>query len=916
MKSKLIIGPVKSGKTSFVADYFIKNIDKNPVIITPTRESLFYLKKIIFDNKNFKGYFRHHLITFDHIVNSLLQDAAILNKANSILLIKNIVKAIHAKYFQPVINYEGFYKTIFSFMGELKSGEISPDVLRSGIQKKGANDKDIDILNIYSKYQQELLQNKVFDHEGMFWQAQKMIDSGNLGILSDCTILIVDGFYNFSPAELNLLKSISSHLEELIITLPMEKDIQEQYEPMDILYKNLKNIFKIDQEIKLNKKAYLPQQINIVSCPGEIREIEEIAREIKRLIIKNNYKPDQIAILCRNLDEYADSFINIFKDYQIPFYISSGLSLSKNALIKYLIKCFNNSEMPASATLSEFLSLFKKTIADNLSNIEIGNPENQNAIEVFLDSLENCPYYLIFNKNKQITINDFSNYLELTACSTENNNYSEMEGIVKILDVHKARGLHFPVVFICGLNENKFPQRYTEEPIYNDYERQHLKDNGVNVELSIEKQQEEYFLFNTAFKCSTEITYLSYSSVDLEGKEQLNSYYIDDVRNTYKDIVKNKHINLSYLIPDYDDIYSEEDLASRLLKDMSLKRIKNIAKELPDLNINTSMLYSNAILDDSLKFNINNSTITLNNIVIRNYIKQHFGPDYTFSISQLDEYALCPFVFFAKRILKIEAKEEEKDEILPKHEGTLYHNILRRYYLLAKNNPKIEISDVCKEEYANFEKLGLTRDTSLWGIKKNEILKNINKFLAFERDTFANSKEIRIPSYFEIAFGNPKQKDIDPSSNPKPLIIDNIKIMGIIDRIDVTGSGFCVVIDYKTGSTTITKNDIKNGIYLQLPVYMLAAKDVFNIGKGPSEGYLCYIKRKKHYKAASISRFNSKGAKFVESDKYIDIFNSVKQFIVAYVNAIRDCRFPARPKIECPIYCDFKGICRNYNTLL
>ncbi|MEM4266787.1 MAG: PD-(D/E)XK nuclease family protein, partial [Candidatus Nanoarchaeia archaeon] len=70
-----------------------------------------------------------------------------------------------------------------------------------------------------------------------------------------------------------------------------------------------------------------------------------------------------------------------------------------------------------------------------------------------------------------------------------------------------------------------------------------------------------------------------------------------------------------------------------------------------------------------------------------------------------------------------------------------------------------------------------------------------------------------------------------------------ILIRGKIDRIDVTPDGkFALVIDYKTGKR-FKASSLENGTCLQLPLYLLAAKNL--LGLEPLGGHLysfCHAK--------------------------------------------------------------------------
>ena len=76
--------------------------------------------------------------------------------------------------------------------------------------------------------------------------------------------------------------------------------------------------------------------------------------------------------------------------------------------------------------------------------------ERLENLEELLSSIKN---YEQINQNDEISIDT---YLQDIALYT-NADYKNDESTVKLMTIHQAKGLEFPVVFICGLTEGIFP---------------------------------------------------------------------------------------------------------------------------------------------------------------------------------------------------------------------------------------------------------------------------------------------------------------------------------------------------------------------------------------------------------------------------------------------------------------------------
>lgn len=844
MRATLINGPAKCGKTSFVVKRFIEEHDKNPVIIAPSSESTHYLKNLILSNTALTGFCGYRVITFDHIVNILMEGYAELTKINKYFFIRDVVNRLDLKYFLPVKGYRGFYEILARFISELKAGEITPELFLKGITKKGPTDKDKEIYAVYSEYQKELYRLNIYDHEGKFWEAQRLIEKGALGPFSDCRLLIVDGFHNFSPAELKIIQNLGKYIDEVVITLDSARDIP------DVQGATL-------NKISLPSKRVEPEKIRIISCPGQVREVEEIAREIKRL----NIRPNNIAVLFRDLTDYKELIADIFNRYGIPYYISEGIPLIKNPAIRKILKLIDN--LPQRASFSGYVRLLT------------GLPEQfMEILDKFIipnDTIDSATFYDIL-----ITI----------AESTESPRESYTGGVVQVLDAHRARGLSFPVVFIGGLIEKGFPKQIAEEPLYGDIERFQLRKFGVDVEESKEKQKEEMFLFNSAVSTAASELILTYPATDNEGKEILTSYYIDEIKKTYPGKIETKKIHLSSVIPGLEDVFTKEELITRVIYNYWNNARDDLTMELSK-NLGISQLLNIAAIENNRQSQWNG--IITDEDILKN-IRKDFGPGYRFSVSQFNKYGVCPFSYFCKRVLGLEPIKELEEEIFPEEEGNLYHAILREYY--AEGG---DIASISSRYFKLAEQEGLIKSQSLWKIKKEEIIKNIQNVIQYEAQEPPPLGIKRKPSYFEIPFGM--------GENAEPLVINDVMICGKIDRIDLTESDFFVVVDYKSGG-------FLKDINLQLPIYIMAAKDVLNIGVDALEAYLMYVKRKKYYHANALIHYKRAKNRLKLNPQWDECMEKTREYVTSYAEGIRNGKFPPSAKNECPSYCDYKDICR------
>lgn len=208
------------------------------------------------------------------------------------------------------------------------------------------------------------------------------------------------------------------------------------------------------------------------------------------------------------------------------------------------------------------------------------------------------------------------------------------------------------------------------------------------------------------------------------------------------------------------------------------------------------------------------------------------------SCSQLENLAKCPYAYFIRYVLGIEAMEEmEKDFarwLDPLQRGKLLHEVFHRFMeeLRARGErPSLKkhldlMTDIamkeiecCREEVPPASELTFNREVG-------EIKQTLQIFLRDEEERCKNVE----PSLFELSFGIPESQD-DGVSTKGPIEIklndDEVFLLrGRIDRVDRSGEHEYEILDYKTGSTWGYQEQgyLNHGKHLQHALYAMAAE--------------------------------------------------------------------------------------------
>lgn len=287
-----------------------------------------------------------------------------------------------------------------------------------------------------------------------------------------------------------------------------------------------------------------------------------------------------------------------------------------------------------------------------------------------------------------------------------------------------------------------------------------------------------------------------------------------------------------------------------------------------------------------------------------------------FSPTRLETWATCPYRYFLSNVLGVAALEqpEEIATISPLERGSLIHAILERFIRAAQEQGTLPDHDqhwtddhlralmgIAEEEFRNAEQRGVTGKRLLWEIAQAEIRSDLQTFL--DEDFKLRMRHGVAPYGVESEFGTSRRQPGEATVQG-PVEWGTLRFRGVIDRIDVSPLGdTALVLDYKTGGmseyTNMTKDPIRRGTRLQLPVYGLAAREL--LGQG-MEVLVAY------WFVSSRGEFKTRPPKPARLDDMLDPFTDAVRTIT---DGIGRGLFPANPGRSgnnCR-YCDFKHLC-------
>lgn len=523
---------------------------------------------------------------------------------------------------------------------------------------------------------------------------------------------------------------------------------------------------------------------------------------------------------------------------------------------------------------------------------------------------------------------------------------------LRVLEATDVRGLRFRAVFIAGLVEGGFPMRASRDWIYPHEERERLKQHGLTLEdiSPATLLKEEHYFYQSACR-ATERLYLTRPLLLEDDSETVASYYIDELRRAVAPLA----INAESVRRDYDG--RDLNLASRT-NELNIALVRQQERHLhrgerhellpqPRLKRFLTLSRNDSFLSESalrrieiereragLSFGPYDGEITDPHLLA--LINQRFGGEFVHSASSLGIYGNCAYRFLGQRVLKLEPRGEAALDLQAIDAGKLLHDILRRFFERYRRQPlyaldraklQAELRELADKVFDEHERVVPPLNKQIWKIDREIRKILLDQVLLYELQMQEEAAALGIvPAYFEVAFGGSRSSAKDPGSKEEPLAItrstfvgeESIKVSGQIDRVDIANDKTLIAYDYKL-STGSTRDDIKSGRSLQLPIYLEALEKLI-LPDHPIAGGGYYIIRgggdrrnRGLYRAsqASYTNLQAKNSVFSDDD-WRQIRDEVIGKIWGFLDGMRAGKFAVRPaeKEKTCRFCDFKAVCR------
>ncbi len=414
-------------------------------------------------------------------------------------------------------------------------------------------------------------------------------------------------------------------------------------------------------------------------------------------------------------------------------------------------------------------------------------------------------------------------------------------GRVLVTTASDARGLPHKHVYILGMAEGVFPAEVSEDPLYLDTERKRLQDDGILLETQAERIDDQG-LFYELISLPHETLTLSRPTVQ-DGKVWIESHLWRAVKTVYTDIqIESMQVGQ---IVDPQQSASQDELLLAVANQLNQNdagepaveyalRAQNWLKHNQLLKDKWVQILQGRMVDSERLSSepYNQYSGYLLHPDLQDEVADLLGADRIWSASQLKDYGLCGFRYYAKRLLKLEeiSEPEEGYDILQL--GLINHKILELTYgeirddklaITAENcDEALDIlHDHAQEVFDSAPREFKFRASAVWEQEKSVILKRLEALIKLD---FSDDSPLN-------KFGDDRKVyQLEKRISNVELMLDDdlepLKIRGFVDRIDRVDGNKLVVVDYKTGTTEIKTSEMAEGRNFQMMTYILALMDI------------------------------------------------------------------------------------------
>ena len=374
MSLRIIYGRAGTGKSEYCYREIAEKIksDNQILIITPEQFS-FTAEKKLMEAIDTNAVFNAEVVTLSRMAYRVINEIGgrtetNLSKCGKAMLIYSILNN-NKKELKLIGKNDENVDMLDTAITEFKKHGISIEQLKQEIDKQEdiyLKNKLTDLSLVYEEFENQL-SGKYIDETDLLTILAENIENTDM---FNNQYIYIDEFTGFTKQEYQIIEKLILVANQVTVTICIDELNIPKNPNTDIFYSNentVNKLFEIAQncgtkveEIKLENKYRFKsnelkhleenlyenrphkytnsvENIKLFLAKNQYSEIEEVAKNILKLVRDNGYRYKDISIITKNISNYSSLARAIFDKYDIPIFIDENRDLNQNIIIQYIL---------------------------------------------------------------------------------------------------------------------------------------------------------------------------------------------------------------------------------------------------------------------------------------------------------------------------------------------------------------------------------------------------------------------------------------------------------------------------------------------------------------------------------------------------------------------------------------------------
>ena len=501
-----------------------------------------------------------------------------------------------------------------------------------------------------------------------------------------------------------------------------------------------------------------------------------------------------------------------------------------------------------------------------------------------------------------------------------NNETPQLDSGVTVANIMDVRGESYEAVVLLGMTDTEFPFQRRENLLLNNRQRVMLNESaGVELlPLTGTKIAEEKFLFYQVINQVKAKLLITFPQLDSGGRTFAESPFLEEIlafqdNSPLGQLISYETVSAAKVVPDLQESANSTDLRLNFFRSNWQVDDLNFLKQWID-PAELAHLQTRIDIERKRKQQLPgewNGLLSLYRTPAESFRKP-------LSVTRLQQYAWCPFLYFCQTVWKIDVVEEPVAELTPLAEGLLIHALLElllgrancgsfaEWRSFLESDLTSEIEQAVAQTGRHYRSAFGFVTESVWQKELLDLKRGLEHFIDRER-------EVLNSGFYPWMLEQPLEVSL-PFAIGAAGQVYPIPLKAKIDRIDLNENGESVVIEYKRSKSSVQDpiKGLEQGIHFQIPFYLLLLRELhpeLNL-----VGAHSYVFREGKLAKGISTRPYFKNVKQISATDLTELLTGVQAKIAQIIQNICDGNFLLNPydvKQRCQLgKCDYYEVCR------